>query len=56
VRRRFRELGCNANSVRVQTAEGDTITSYSVALLPSGDKTLAQAFPKPKMGRKQAGR
>jgi hypothetical protein len=42
--------------VRLQVDEGESVPAYAVMLLPSGDKSLAQAFPKPKIARKQAGR
>lgn len=54
---RFRELGCSCAAVRIQVpseAGGEPVTSasYNVTLLVSGDKTLAQSFPKPKLMKK----
>lgn len=33
--------------------DGTPVTSYNVALLADGSKTLAESFPKPKTGPRQ---
>ena len=59
---RFRELGCNSQAVRIQVAAQaggaatEPTTSYSIMLLASGIKSLAQSFPRPKVLKKAGGK
>lgn len=59
---RFRELGCTCTSAKLPPSVGPdgtptgNIASYAVALLPGGNKTLEESFPRPKSAPKQRGR
>lgn len=63
---RFRELGCSSAAVRIQApsedgaaaagSKAETTSSYNITLLASGDKNLAQSFPRPKVMKKQGAR